>query len=141
MSLGIDRARDERLTALAARTTERCDAAVAFLLRFLFMLALVLGGVWTLLQYFEPCAAASLCSAVPLIRQPYVGRGPRWWQRLVLRARLVRLRARHRTMLHDVEFLQREVALTRSLLDHCQADADEAADQIAWARSDLAKLQ
>ena len=61
------------------RAELRAQAAVSFLLRFLFMLALVLGGVWALLHYFEPCAAASLCSAVPLIRRspfPRRRRGP-----------------------------------------------------------------
>lgn len=126
----------------ALPVSERAAAALSFLLRFAFMLAFIGAGVCAVLAWFEPCATSvSLCSAVPLIRQPYAGRGPRWWQRLMLRARLVRLRARHRTMLHDVEFLQREIALTCTLLDHCQADADEAADQIAWARSDLAKLE
>lgn len=119
----------------------RAEAAALFLRDLAVVLLLIAGGVWALLTWFEPCAAATLCSAVPLIRQPYVGAGPRWWQRLVLRLRVRRLQMRRQTMLHDVEFLQRELALTRNLLDACQADADEADEQIAWARSDLAKLQ
>lgn len=142
MTWSVDTERDLRIRAMAARTTERCDAAVAFVLRLIFTLLFIAGGVWALLTWFEPCAAATLCSAVPLIRQPYdVGAGPRWWQRLVLRLRVRRLQMRRQTMLHDVEFLQRELALTRNLLDACQADADEADEEIAWARSDLAKLQ
>lgn len=141
MTWSVDVERDLRIRAHAARTTERCDAAVAFVLRLVFLVLFIAAGVWALLTYFEPCAAATLCSAVPLIRQPHVGTGPRWWQRLVLRFRVLRLQARHRTMLSDVEWLQRELALTRNLLDACQADADEAGEQAAWARSDLAKLQ
>lgn len=119
----------------------RAEAAVRFLRDSVLMLLLMLGGVWALLMYFEHCGALTLCSAVPLIRQPHVGAGPRWWQRLVLRLRVLRLQARHRAMQSDVEWLQRELALTRNLLDACQADADETDEQIAWARSDLAKLQ
>ncbi len=141
MTWSVDTERDLRIRALAARTTERCDAAVAFVLRLVFMVLFIAGGVWALLTWLEPCAAATLCSAVPLIRQPYAGRGPVWWQRLVLRLRVRRLQARHLAMQQDVDWLQRELALTRNLLDACVDDANEAADQIAWARSDLARLQ
>lgn len=119
----------------------RAEAAVRFVRDGALMLLLVLGGVWALLTYFDHCGAITLCSALPLIRQPHVSKAPRWWQRLVLRLRVLRLQARHRAMQSDVEWLQRELALTRNLLDACQADADEADEQIAWARSDLAKLQ
>jgi hypothetical protein len=137
----IDRARDARITALAARTTQRCDAAVAFLLRLLFALALALAGVWAVLTYLEPCAAATLCTGVPLIRQPHLSTAPRWWQRLVLRWRLLRLQARRSAIEQDAQFLQHELVITRNMLDACHAEADEAASEIAWARSDLAKLE
>ncbi len=144
--------------------SERAAAAVSFLGRFLFMLAFVAGGVFALLAWFEPCATSvSLCSTMPLIRQPYAGRGPQWWQRLVLRARLLCLGARQHTARNDVLMLERDLAVYRGLLDTsqhpeergwlqgelseisklhtgCVADEAEATEQIAWAQSDLAKL-
>jgi hypothetical protein len=143
---------------------DRAAAAWSFLLRFAFMLAFIGAGVCALLLWFEPCATAtSLCSAVPLIRQPYTGRGPQWWQRLVLRARLLCLGARQHTARNDVLMLERDLAVYRGLLDTsqhpeerawlqgelseisklhtgCVADEAEASEQIAWAQSDLAKL-
>jgi hypothetical protein len=69
MTLGIDFERDARITKLAARTSAHCDAAVAFVLRLVFMVLLVAGGVWALLTWLEPCSpAGSLCSIVPLLR-------------------------------------------------------------------------
>lgn len=136
----LDIERDLRIRALAARTTERCDAAVSFVLRLVGALLCIAAGLWAALTWLEPCATASLCSAVPLIRQPQVRSGPPWWQRLLLRLRLLRLGARQATTRHDAEFLQRELTLIRNLLDETQAEAAEVDDEIAWARSDLAKL-
>jgi hypothetical protein len=77
----------------------------------------------------------------PLIRQPRLSTAPRWWQRLRLKVDLLRLQARRSAIQQDAQFLQRELALTRNLLDECQAEADDVGDQIAWACSDLAKLE
>lgn len=141
MTWSVDTERDLRIRALAARTTERCDAAVAFVLRLVFLVLFIAAGVWALLTWLEPCAAATLCSAVPLIRQPRVSNAPRWWQRLCLRVRLLRLQARRSAIEQDAQFLQRELAITRNMVDECAVEAEEAHDEIAWARSDLAKLQ
>lgn len=148
----------------ALPVSERAAAALSFLLRFAFMLAFIGAGVCAVLAWFEPCATSvSLCSAVPLIRQPYAGRGPRWWQRLMLRARLLSLGARQHTARNDVLMLERDLAVHRAMLDTaqhddeaawlqreielltrlhtaCMDDEAEAADQIGWAKSDLAKL-
>lgn len=146
------------------RADLRAEAAFSFLWRLFVMLAMVLGGVWALLMYFEPCAPAMLCGGVPLIRQPHFGRGPLWWQRLVLRVRLLRLGARQRTAAHDVQMLERDLAVHRALLDTAETDMEAehlrgeislmgelraacindkalADEEIAWAQSDLAKLQ
>lgn len=141
MTWSVDVERDLRIRAHAARTTERCDAAVAFVLRLIFTLLFIAAGVWALLTYFEPCAAVKLCSAVPLIRQPPVRRGPRWWQRLRLQLRLRLLLNRDATADQDIAFLRRELTLIRNLLDQVEAERAEVDDEIAWARSDLAKLQ
>lgn len=148
-------------TRLAAEL--RAAAAVSFLLRLVFMLLFIAGGVWALLTYLEPCEAATLCAGLPLIRQPYFGRGPLWWQRLVLKVRLLRLGARQRTAALDVQLLARDLAVHRAMLDTAETDMEaeylrdeialmsqlhsaclqdraEAEDQIDWARSDLAKL-
>lgn len=142
---------------------DRGNAALAFLGRFFALVFMILGGVWALLTYFEPCAAASLCLGVPLIRQPHLSKAPRWWQRLVLQMRLLRLAARQRTARSDVQMLERDLAVHRALLDAattdmeaeyhrdeivelselrdaCHNDAAEATEQIAWARSDLGRL-
>lgn len=123
------------------RADLRAESACLFLRDVVVLLLIIAGSVWALLTWFEPCAAAALCTSVPLIRQPYVGRGPLWWQRWMLRVRLLRLRSRAVTEQHDIEFLQRELALTRNLLDDVQAGAAVTEDEIAWARSDLARLQ
>lgn len=123
------------------RADLRAEAAAAFLRNLALLLLMIAGGVWALLTWFEPCAAATLCGGVPLIRQPRVSAAPRWWQRLCLRVRLLRLRARRSAIEQDAQFLQRELALARHMLDECNAEADEADDEIAWARSDLAKLE
>lgn len=70
----IDPARDHALVARNARTLDRVDAAVGFMVRLAIFLLLVAGGVWALLTWFEPCAQAadgtvSLCGALlPLAR-------------------------------------------------------------------------
>lgn len=148
----------------ALPASERAAAAVSFLGRFLFMLAFIAAVVYGLLVYFEPCAPAMLCSAVPLIRQPYAGRGPRWWQRLKLHVRLLCLGARQHTARNDVLMLERDLAVHRAMLDTAQHDDEaawlqqeiellarlhaacvqdeaEATDQIGWAKSDLQGLR
>lgn len=73
----LDRSRDAAIAAINARnarTLDRVDAAVAFVVRLTVYVLLVLGGVWALLAYLEPCAqgpdgAATLCGALlPLAR-------------------------------------------------------------------------
>lgn len=124
------------------RADLRAEAAVGFLRDLVIVLLMIAGGVWALLTYLEPCAAATtLCGGLPLIRQPRTSSAPRWWQRLRLRLDLLRLRARRSAIEQDAQFLQRELTLTRNLLDECQSEADEVGDQIAWACSDLAKLE
>lgn len=123
----------------------RAEAAALFLRDLVFFVLLIVGGVWALLTYFEPCAAGSLCSIVPLVRfhRPTLKATamPRWWRRLALRWRLMRLGSRKATAASDCEWLRRELALVRNLLDMTIAEGDEIDEEIAWARSDLAKLQ
>jgi hypothetical protein len=126
-------------------SARRAEAAALFLRDFVFLLLLILGGVWALLTWFEPCAAGSLCSIVPLVRfhrpQPRPSSMPRWWRRLALRWRLMRLGSRKATAESDCEWLRRDLTLIRNLLDMTVAEGDEIDEEIAWARSDLAKLQ
>lgn len=69
-----DPARDHAINARNARTLDRVDAAVAFIARLVALLLLVCGGVWALLQWFEPCpmaadGTATLCGMLlPLAR-------------------------------------------------------------------------
>lgn len=83
----------------------------------------------------------TLCTGVPLIRQPYAGRGPLWWQRLVLQVRLLLLEGRRNTIEHDAKLLQGDIARARHELDTCHYEQAEVDEEIAWARSDLARLQ
>lgn len=63
-----------RINARNARTLDRVDAAVWFIVRLVALLLLVCGGVWALLHWFEPCAlaadgTATLCGMLlPLAR-------------------------------------------------------------------------
>jgi len=126
----------------ALPVSERAAAAVSFLLRFAFMLAFIGAGVFALLAWFEPCATSvSLCSGMPLIRQPYAGRGPRWWQRWLLQVRLLVLQGRRNTIEHDAKLLQGDLAHARHELDQCHREQAEVDEEIAWARSDLARLR
>jgi hypothetical protein len=119
----------------------RAEAAALFLRDLVFIVLLIVGGVWMLLTWLEPCAAATLCSTVPLVRAPSRSRAPRWWQRLRLQLRLRLLISRDATADQDVAFLRRELTLIRNLLDQVEVERAEIEDEIAWARSDLAKLQ
>lgn len=123
------------------RADLRAESAVLFLRDLVVMMLLIAGGVWALLTYFEPCATATLCTGVPLIRQPYVGRGPLWWQRCVLQVRLLLLEGRRNTIEHDARLLQGDIVHARHELDQCNAEQAEVDEEIAWARSDLAKLR
>lgn len=148
-----------RLTA-----AERAAAAWSFLWRTAFMLVFLACVALATVLFMEPCTPGVLvCSTVPLIRQPYAGRGPRWWQRLMLRLELLRLAARQHTARNDVLMLERDLAVHRAMLDTaqhdeeaiwlqreielmaqlhtaCRDDMAQATEQIAWARSDLGKL-
>jgi hypothetical protein len=63
-----------RINARNARTLDRVDAAVWFLVRLVALLLLVCGGVWALLHWCEPCplaadGTATLCGLLlPLAR-------------------------------------------------------------------------
>lgn len=63
-----------RINARNARTLDRVDAAVWFIVRLVTLLLLVCGGVWALLRWFEPCplapdGTATLCGMLlPLAR-------------------------------------------------------------------------
>lgn len=58
------RAAAARINERNARTIQRMDAAVSFMLQLVAAVLLICAGVWLLLTYFEPCAGATLCAGV-----------------------------------------------------------------------------
>jgi len=53
-----------RVTERNARTVQRVDAILLAIVRGILFLLVVLGSVWALLTYAEPCAAGTLCMAM-----------------------------------------------------------------------------
>jgi hypothetical protein len=53
-----------RVTDRNARTVQRVDHVLSLIVRGILLLLVVMGSVWALLTYAEPCVAGTLCMAV-----------------------------------------------------------------------------